>query len=399
MPSMIMWPKIFCVAVVFSVLFACGKANDSAPALDSTGKHPAAWLAGHRSAYQQNRDQCRECHGIDLKGGITKVDCFNQAALGRCHAGGHGPRSVPHPLPFTAGAVHGPFAKKDFVYCQSCHGTAGGPGSNPRFTVLIGALKKGCEDCHKPFTAHPPLPGSTSGWAGHPGAGNMGNSCTLCHGVDLAGGAVAPGCNSCHTKLSPGTVPTVGTCVSCHASPPVSRGHSVHNAVTEIKNVCATCHDGAGSGSTKHKNGAVEVAFAVSYNAKSGSALKNSNGSCSNISCHGGVVTPVWGGILTQGCLSCHTPGTVQYNGYYSGEHTLHITVKGLQCTDCHDMSRTSGTISHYSGLGTSGIPKLPASVTIRVPGYTSTNPSCTPGTFPVAGTYSVGVCHGNKTW
>ena len=389
------WTKIFCLTAACCALFGCGKANDQAPVLDSSGKHPDTWLTGHRPAYQQNRDQCRECHGFDFKGGITKVDCFNQAGLGQCHAGGHGPRNVLHQLPFRDGMTHGPVAKKDLVFCQSCHGTAEGPGSNPRFNVRIGSLKNGCEDCHEHFTAHFTLEGSTSGWPGHSTAGNMGNSCTLCHGIDLTG-SVGPGCNTCHTALSPGTIPTIGVCSSCHAAPPASGNHGIHNALAGVANVCSTCHDGVGNGTPEHRNGIADVAFALSYNAKSGTATKNINGSCSNVSCHGGVTTPTWGGILANGCLSCHTAGATQYNSYRTdiGQHTFHIDVVGLQCADCHKMSVTVGGASHFSGLGTP-VFELAPSATIRVPGY----PTCNPSITPTAGTYSVGLCHDSRVW
>ncbi len=393
MPKFISWPRVFCLTAACCALFGCGKVNDQATSLESSGKHPGNWLTGHRPAYRQNPDQCRECHGRDLKGGISKVDCFNQAGLGQCHAGGHGPRNVPHQLPFKDGTIHGPVAKADLTYCQICHGTAGGPGSNPRFDVPLGSLKNGCEDCHDPFTAHLIVEGFSSGWPGHTTAGNMGNSCTLCHGIDLTGG-VGPGCNTCHTALPPTTVPTPGTCVSCHAKPPASGNHTIHNALSGVTNVCSTCHNGAGSGTAKHNNGTADVAFVVAYNAKSGTATRNSNSSCSNVSCHGGVTTPAWGGILANGCFSCHTAGTTQYNSYNSGQHTRHIITVGLQCADCHDMTVTVGGARHFSGLGTPAF-ELAPSATIRVPGY----PSCNPGTFPTTGTYSVGVCHVSETW
>lgn len=343
------------------------------------------------------------------------VGCFNASRNGiTCHAivvatgQPHGPRNVPHVLPFKNGAVHGTAAKSDFVYCQSCHGTSGGPGSNPRFNVRIGSLKEGCEDCHKPFTAHPPLSGSTSGWREHSSAGSMGNNCTLCHGVDLTGaGGVGPGCNSCHTKMPLGTVPMIGACVSCHANPPRDRSpvfgnHSTHNALTGVKKVCRTCHEGAGNGTTKHNDGTKDVSFAVAYNAKTGVATRNVDGSCSNVSCHGGITTPAWGGALASGCQSCHTEGTAlnnpQYNSYYSGRHTKHLVDFGLQCADCHDMTVAVGGAKHFSGLGTSGF-ELAPSATIKVPGYTSTTPSCSPGQVPAAGTYSIGRCHDNKDW
>jgi hypothetical protein len=49
--------------------------------------------------------------------------------------------------------------------------------------------------------------------------------------------------------------------------------------------------------------------------------------------------------------------------------------------------------------MGTNATFVLPASATIRVPGYTSVNPSCNPGRTTAAGTYSVSVCHGTERW
>jgi predicted CxxxxCH...CXXCH cytochrome family protein len=408
MPLPSSWTKIFCLTVACCALFACGKSNDKAPALGSSNKHPDGWLIAHRSAYSKNSASCAECHGADLKGGITKVDCFNQGALGSCHASGHGPRNVPHPIPYKEGALHGAEAKKDLVYCQSCHGTIGGPGSSPppRFNISIGTLKNGCEDCHKKYTAHPPASGATTGWIGHATALGMGNNCTLCHGIDLTGspatGAIPaiPGCNSCHTGLVPGTIPTSGSCGSCHARPPVTGSHTVHNALAGVAGVCNTCHEGAGSGTDKHGNGIKDVAVSATYNAKTGSATI-SGGRCSNISCHGGVTTPVWGGAFANDCLSCHTVGTApndpQFNSFYSGKHSKHIDDIGLQCTDCHDMSTAVG---HFSSLSTTTTFELDPSATIRAPlNYVKATQSCSPGRTPTSGAFSVGVCHGTFTW
>ncbi len=396
MPSITALTRIFFVSAACCALFACGKANDQAPALNSVNKHPDTWLTGHRSAYRQNSDQCRSCHGNELLGGITKIDCFNQADLGQCHANGHGPGFVPHKLPFTDGAVHGPEAKNDLAYCQSCHGTVGGPGSNPtpRFNVPVGVLKKGCEECHADNTAHPTWK-TTSAWKGHATAGNLGNSCYLCH---LTGGTGRQ-CAICHTSLPSGTIPTLGTCVSCHANPPASGNHAKHNALAGVTDVCATCHTGAGSGTAKHDDGTTDVVFAGSYNAKSGTATRDAQGRCVNVSCHGGVTTPAWGGSLSAGCLACHTSGTAQFNSYKPGNHDKHVDQK-LGCTDCHDMSKTSGTAGHYSGLGTTGFELSPAA-TIRVPGSNTLipKPSCNPGLTPTPGTYSVSVCHADRSW
>lgn len=399
--------KICSAALLAAAIWGCGTANDAAPNLSATGKHPAlaTWYVDHRAEYRKNPTQCVSCHGADLHGGISNVSCFNSGMDGyTCHAGG--PRSVPHPLPFTAAALHGPAAKADLVYCQSCHGTAGGAGSNPRFTISIGSLANGCETCHTARTAHPPVAGVSTAWPGHADAGNIGNACALCHGATLGGG-VGPACTTCHTSLAAGVAPIKGTCISCHAKPPATGNHAKHNALSGVTNDCATCHAGAGSGTQRHGlRGFANVSTAIDtrYAAKTGLGKVTGTLSCANVSCHGGVTTPAWGGSITTAsqCNACHTAGTAtqtpQYNSYYSGMHAKHLNEVGLICTDCHDMTKTNGSATHFSGLATPEFELLPR-FTIRVPGYATTPGSCNPGNTPTAGTYSVTVCHGTKTW
>ena len=191
--------RLYTVIGLALILGGCGSSNDAAPSISGSGQHPAraTWIVDHRAAYRQHPAQCTSCHGADLRGGITNVNCFTGVPGGLCHAGGHGPRPVPHALPFTAATLHGPEAKKDLVFCQSCHGTAGGPGSAPRFNVAVGSLVNGFEDCHLANSAHPPVPGVSTAWPGHADAGNLGNACVLCHGATLGGGT-GPACTSCH---------------------------------------------------------------------------------------------------------------------------------------------------------------------------------------------------------
>lgn len=417
MKRMKLLAKLVPAAALAVALWGCGTANDAAPNVSPSGQHPplATWYVDHRAAFAKAPQQCTACHGGDLKGGIAQVNCFTgiEGIPGfPCHSNGHPPRTVPHALPFTDPALHGPAAKADLTYCQACHGTAAGPGGNPRFNVAIGTLKSGCEDCHQAMTAHPPVdpakvPGFPASWSGHAGAGNMGNACILCHGVTLRGpaeGGVGPACSSCHTGLAAGSIPTPGSCTSCHGKPPATGSHAVHNALTGVGGVCNSCHNGGGTGTPNHGKGSVTVAFLASYNARSGTAAITAAKGCANVSCHGGVTTPAWGGsidVATQ-CASCHVAGTAsqtpQYNSYWSGQHTTHLTQVGLACSDCHDMTVTSGGASHFSGLATPAFELAPR-FTIRVPGYSTTPGSCTPTTNPPAGTYSIGVCHGTRSW
>lgn len=400
------WTKLLILTAACCTLFGCGKANDQAPALDSTGNHPAGWRTGHRIAYRQAPDRCRECHGINLEGGLAKVDCFNQAGLGQCHAGGHGPRSIIHAVPFTDPALHGAMARKDLTICQDCHGTAGGAGSNPVFNLVYASLPAGCvsSGCHNqnPGLAHP------KPWNSHAAAGNQANACSLCHGANFGGGN-GPACSSCHKQLAAGTIPSSGQCVSCHGNPPngavvpnIAGSHAVHLALPELHDNCAVCHSGGGIGSSVHQvynsSRSPVVGILPAFSAKTGTASFNASAStCANIKCHGGQTTPAWGGSFSFGCLSCHAAGTAQYNSYNSGKHLDHIA-NGLACSDCHDSVKLAA--GHFSNLSSATINQA-ASGTLR--SYLQySQPTCTPATVPAGN--QVGVCHANlssvqQTW
>lgn len=402
-------------AVMTICLWGCGSSSDKAPALNAAGEHPSDWYTAHRQAYSKaylldSALQCRDCHGIDLLGGIARVDCFTGIPGGSCHAGGHGPRAIPHAIPFTSPAAHGPAAKADLVYCQVCHGQSGGAGSNPRFNVAIGSLTQGCtaSGCHNTnsptqfryTSAAHPIP-----WSGHNTAGNLLNACGLCHGANLLGG-VGQSCGStgCHASMTAGVPPVQGQCVSCHARPPASGAHAAHNAAAGLANLCSACHSGAGSGTALHNNGAVNVAFGSSYSAKTGTAVLNPDTTCANVSCHGGVATPAWttGTIdASSQCTLCHTAGTAsqspQYNSYWSGEHARHVNSIGVPCSDCHDMTITSSGNSHFSNMATPAF-ELSPGLTIRTQ-VNYAGGSCSPGVTPPPGAFQFTNCHATESW
>ena len=184
-------------------------------------------------------------------------------------------------------------------------------------------LMAGCSDpnAKAPFSSDS---GHPAGWfpSGHAAAAKADpGACTECHGSDLSGGTSGVACSSCHVNGSPYTNTD---CTSCHGKPPTGtvapNSAGAHNTVTGHFNAgvtlpdgCSTCHDGAGSGTTKHDNGTVDVAFLTIYSAKSGTAVHNADGTCSSVSCHGGQTTPVWltGTIdVSTQCTSCHSFGT-----------------------------------------------------------------------------------------
>lgn len=185
-----------------------------------------------------------------------------------------------------------------------------------------------------------------------------------------------------------GSVPVAGACDSCHGQPPsgssfpnMAGAHGVHSGLTGIGTVCDNCHTGA-----THNNW-VDLGFPAKWNAKSGAAIDNLDGTCSNISCHGGQKTPEWTAgtinVDTQ-CRSCHTYGTTQYNSYVSGEHRKHVTDKGLNCVVCHDTAKLRN--GHFGNLSTAAFEQSP-SATIK------TSLSYNGGTCQTPG------CHGSKNW
>jgi len=323
--------------------------------------HPSSWVGGgrtHIDADTDNASVCDVCHHLGdhsplgpLPPSADPPGCFNSTL---CHG------ALGHQLPFLDPALHGPQAKADLTVCQACHAnpSGGGPGSNPRFNVPVGILANGCELCHQAFTAHP-VPWLGPSATSHQGAGNMAEACALCHGASLDGG-VGPACSTCHTAGSP---VTVQNCASCHQAPPAGGAapdrqgaHGVHDALPHVTADCGVCHDGAGSGTAEHFDGAVDVAFPATYDSKGGPASFGAGGSCLSVSCHGGQNTPAWltGAIdVNADCALCHRARNAsdQYNSYFSGRHTLHVVNEGFFCTECHDTGKLASV--HFTDLNT----------------------------------------------
>jgi predicted CxxxxCH...CXXCH cytochrome family protein len=362
---------------------------------------PKPWRGGtrtHTDTDQSNASICAACHTAGLNSSVTPSTpaapgtppaCFNNTLC-------HGNAGAPHVVPFTSADLHGPAAKQDLTYCQGCHAdlSSGGAGSNPRFNVPVGSLVTGCEaaSCHGASTAHP-VPWKYAYTTSHQSAGNMAVACALCHGATLNGG-VGSACSTCHIAGSP---LTVKNCTSCHSSPtngataPNRAGsHAKHNALANVTGQCASCHDGGGSSTANHAYGRTSVflSLATMYNAKTGGASYAANGTCSNVSCHGGQTTPVWStgtiDVNTQ-CTSCHTSGTTQYNSYV-GRHSKH---SNKSCTDCHDTALLA--VNHFTHLETIAM-EGPASSTLRSQlRYNGT--SCNPSAGGLTG------CHGSENW
>ncbi len=221
--------------------------------------------------------------------------------------------------------------------------------------------------------------------------------CAECHGDDYSGGISNVACTSCHLNGLPFVLTN---CSSCHGNPPSGTVYpnraGAHNAATGhfaaqvvFPDGCTTCHSGAGSGTQNHDNGTVTVSLLNNiYSARSGTAVYNADGTCSNVSCHGGQTTPNWltGTInVSTQCTSCHSYGTSEYNSFVSGEHGFHVNVLGIACTACHDTTKLA--VSHFTTLNTQ-VMEGPASATLNASlNYVPATITCTPA------------CHGTDVW
>ncbi len=412
--------------VVTALSFAGCSGPNSQSTLDSfTGKHPSNWITAHPASFLNNPAQCYDCHGADIKGGISGVSCYSASFNGTaCHP--NGPSG--HPAGWSAPDAHGAAAKSfpnavattGFPTCQICHAgdfTGGFAGSS----CLNNAA------CHGASVAapHSPSPWLTSLTTARTHTNTNpanGAVCGLCHLGNrtppsyspLPGGA-QPGCfnNSlCHAEPA---------CGSCHAVPPngtaypnTAGTHATHMAVnTSIG--CSTCHLGAGEGTALHFNGVADVIFDPAYNANSGAASYNpATGTCSNISCHGSSRTQTAAGASTPGptpawltgtidvntqCALCHvlgpSAGSPEINSYYSGQHANHVYGEASvafsqpSCVVCHDTTKLAAV--HYASLTA---PISEATVAASLNSALNFNgTSCDPSAGGFTG------CHGPNPW
>ena len=225
------------------VLWSCSSANDSAPAFNASGQHPAGWYFSHRAAALIDQSQCTQCHGLDLLGGISKVSCSNDSFNGQvCHVG-H-PQGWRDPLQHGAKAKAQPGIFSGFASCQNCHG-AGFAGGTSGVSCFIPS--RNGFSCHGVNAPHSP-----ARWLTDP-------SPTHTNTVDDAGGSNAAVCALCHTTGTAGK-PSCFNNTLCHGVPASGVGHTLPYAQPKrhggsaMSNLiyCQSCHSnnptgGAGS--------------------------------------------------------------------------------------------------------------------------------------------------------
>lgn len=316
--------------------------------------HPSGWNSGsvHGIEAEQDFSACTVCHGDTYQGGSgSSISCYD------CH---NGP-GLNHPAPQWVISNHATAATNNIASCQTCHGT----------NYQGGGSHVACTSCHMeneaqvhPQNWYPDIRLNHGAYASANGTASCATQ--YCHGTSLEGVAQSgPSCSTCHEWPFTGG----GSCTNCHGTPPdgstdpnVAGRHAEHMALAGVD--CAVCHQNAGSGTSLHQNGVVDISLSSTYNAQSGTASFNASAvTCSTVSCHGGQTSPYWvsGSInVDSQCTSCHSSGTAQYNSYNSGRHSRHSS---YPCYECHDTGRLQPV--HFNDLNTTQMTE--ASQTIRL--------------------------------
>ena len=200
------------------------------------------------------------------------------------------------------------------------------------------------------------------------------------------------------------TPPPPQSCTDCHGQPPsgtsfpdTAGAHAVHTSLGlgSVNPSCAACHEG-----NNHLNGTVDIGISAGFDAQSGQAIDNGDGTCSSVKCHGGRTTPDWwtGSInVNTDCTDCHTRRNSgdsfpdQYNDYSSGEHRKHVQSENIACIACHNTTKLA--TGHFTNLETSTFELDPYDT---IGGGTTSIPGNWNGTCDF---YCHGKDHQNETW
>lgn len=292
--------------------------------------HETGWANKDKHGHEvltNGRGQCAtQCHGTDLKGGLSGISC------NLCHT------TYPHTPDWVSPAVHGAAAEGNGKsLCRSCHGD----------DLLGEGTAVSCQQCHTIYP-HEADWNEPDQHGGHVLENGTGSCTTQCHGTDLNGGLSGIGCNSCHdlyphsedwddehgpTTLSLGTSP----CQACH-------GANLRTMV-QGKN-CYSCHK-----DYPHSSPSSWLPFTGGHGQRVQSVYSGNTSSCE--ACHGNDLAT----IKPDGnnCFSCHatyphdkfSPTNWEtYGGH--GNYAL-LPAKKVECQFCHGVDYKGGGRSNPS--------------------------------------------------
>lgn len=311
-------PSFYLLAIATVLaLSGCGDKNPQAVFSPEAG-HPENWVTGHKTAGKSNTESCFECHGDDLKGGISKVGCTD------CHLGSV---EKPHPLQW------GSYAYARHSSYVTANGTSGCANAACHGATLDGVPNSGvsCTSCHgKSGTTYSKHPSTWSSIKDH-GATVKGTgksllktvnaqttttcSNTKCHGADLKGVFLSgPACTSCHTAD-----PATGNFIKHPTSWNTTlSGHKTTTDYTSCKS--AACH---GTTLTGGSFGAPACySCHVNYSENNGAMTKHPLNVPAWRTAHSGYVSahkPIADPTCTN--AACHLPGTRTADAYCKNCH------------------------------------------------------------------------------
>lgn len=260
--------------------------------------HDAAWRESQNHGMQAIGDlknSCKQCHGSDLLGGNSTVSCQ------KCHD------QYPHPTHWKLGDQHGAIvAQSGTAVCATpCHGTDL-KGYPPNATAAQ-KMVPGCSDCHIALP-HAPLGQWDHGRAKLTSNGRMDtDACTSCHGSNLTGNGKIPSCYDCHATypnlhLAAGWKELAGhgnivlasgssACRICH-------GEDLTGGVA--KSSCYSCHSQYPHATAWQDNHGQAIRTNATATLQTVSQYVQKN--CTE-SCHDFTITQT-----APACVSCHDP-------------------------------------------------------------------------------------------
>ena len=261
--------------LVSLALFGCGSDPSASARIFNaeTGKHPDGWASRHGSSYVNYQNVCHDCHGNDLRGGISNMGCFMNAA---CHAGVntcgtcHGSPPSGTMYPNTAGAHQVHLALNVGLGCADCH-TGAGSG-----TAL-----------HMNYTADVALSAAMqTTFRAKSGAVSYNAAAATCSKISCHGGITTP-------NWITGAIDVRSQCGACHTFGTASQNPEYnsyysgqHNRHVNREGIgCTNCHDTTKLAST-HFTNLNTTAMSPASASLGNQIISYSGGSCSP-RCHG----------------------------------------------------------------------------------------------------------------
>lgn len=346
MGAMMLPTRTVCLALVLMLLQACSQERNPT---SLPGSHPPEWIVATspdfhgKVATATGLGGCEQCHGADLRGGVSEISCidchFESGACASCHGGLDNFTGAP---PY---GLHGEI--DDTTLAVGAH--------TPHLEGSTEAAAVPCETCHLvPVAILDPDHLDRSGvdsiaeitWQGLGAIGDPvwdreSRTCvdTYCHG-NFDGG------NPNNVPIW--TAPGQATCGSCHddGNSPATLGgiHSIH--VTAFSLDCADCHAAVVDpifnilDPTLHVNGSVD--FQIRDQAVCDRCHTVNAASCTD--CHGGDDNQT-------GAPPLGLRGETNAQFRAVGAHTTHVEGSYISdpfdCNECHLVPATVADSGH----------------------------------------------------